>query len=214
MHSRQSNSSLQTKKKRVDPLASDLTPQQHRFVREYLVDLNQTKAARRAGYSYDNARDQGYDLMKLPKIREAIRLEQEKLQDKFGITPERVIQELCKIAFANIQDYIVLDEDGNAVIDLAAIDADKSAALDVSFEITKGKSKTVSTKIRFLDKGQALEKVGKHLGMFSDKVDHKVTLTLEQLVEASMDPKVIDQPRPLQIEGPQVQVNQQVDAGE
>lgn len=166
--------------------------------------MNQTKAARRAGYSITNASNSASDLMKLPKIREAISIEQDKLKDKFGITPERIIQELSKIALANIQDYMSLDEDGVAVIDLAAIDQDKASALDVSFEITKGRGKTVSTKIKLLDKQAALIQIGKHLGMFSERVDHKVSLTLEQLVAASMEPQIIEQPKPIQIEHSEV----------
>lgn len=178
----------------------NLTPQQHRFVREYLVDMNQTKAARRAGYSPTSAAGIASELMKQPKIKEAIAIEQDKLKDKFGITPERIIQELSKIAFANIQDFMCLDEDGVAVIDLAAIDQDKASALDVSFEITKGRGKTVSTKIKLLDKQAALLQIGKHLGMFADKVDHKVSLTLEQLVAQSMEPLQVEQPKPVAIE--------------
>lgn len=162
--------------------------------------MNQTKAARRAGYSLTSAGNTASELMKQPKIKEAISIEQDKLKDKFGITPERILQELSKIAFANIQDFMCLDEDGVAVIDLAAIDQDKASALDVSFEITKGRGKTVSTKIKLLDKQAALLQIGKHLGMFADKVDHKVSLTLEQLVAESMEPVKIEQPKPVLIE--------------
>ncbi len=71
-----------------------LNPKQKRFVEEYLIDLNATQAAIRAGYSKKTAGIQGFDLLKNPKVQGAIAKAQEKLSKRVSVTQEEVIEGL------------------------------------------------------------------------------------------------------------------------
>lgn len=84
-----------------------LNEKQKRFVLEYLIDLNATQAAIRAGYSKKTAYSMGQENLKKPEIQKAIQAKQNKLQNKLEITQERVLQELAQIAFAKASDQPV-----------------------------------------------------------------------------------------------------------
>jgi len=76
-----------------------MTPKQERFVEEYLVDLNATQAAIRAGYSEQTARVIGHENLTKPDIQKAITAAREKQQRRVEITADRVLEEYAKIAF-------------------------------------------------------------------------------------------------------------------
>ena len=82
-----------------------LTPKQQRFCDEYLIDLNATQAAIRAGYSEKTAYRTGADNLRKPQIEEYIAKRQKELSRSTEITQERVIKELALIAFSNNADY-------------------------------------------------------------------------------------------------------------
>lgn len=77
-----------------------LTPKQSRFIEEYMVDLNATQAAIRAGYSKKTAAAIGAENLTKPKIAAEIEKRQAAISEKLEITQETVAQELGKIAFA------------------------------------------------------------------------------------------------------------------
>jgi hypothetical protein len=79
-----------------------LNDKQQRFVQEYVVDLNTTKAAKRAGYAHASAHSQGHDLLKKPNVAKAIQQAQAKLSRKTEINAETVIAEIAKLAFAKV----------------------------------------------------------------------------------------------------------------
>lgn len=142
-----------------------LTPKQERFCEEYLVDLNATQAAIRAGYSEDSARQIASDLLAKHDIQDKISELRKILSEQTGITVQRVLNELAKVGFSNIQDFI---EPGNTFKDATKIDADKAAALEsIKVIVTEweGGTKT-STQFKLYDKISALEKLGRHLGIF------------------------------------------------
>lgn len=173
-----------------------LTPQQLRFVREYLFDMNATNAAKRAGYSIKTAAQSACRLMNDSRIRLAIQEAQEALGKKHGITAERILEEMSKIGFSNILDYVSQDENGDTIIDLKSLDRDAAAALtELSVETTQGKSTVKKVKVKPYDKMAALIQMGKHIGMFKEQVEHSGKLTLEELVKSSMkeDKKTNDQ---------------------
>lgn len=179
---------------------NDLTPQQQRFVEEYLIDnSSQTKAAIRAGYSIPSATVSASRLMKDPRVRAAIEEGQAERAKRMGITQDRVLQELMLIAFGNPKDALSKDEDGKITINLDNLTREYAAALgEVTVQIEEGKNKTKRTKftaVKPSDRLVALEKLGKHLGMFVEKVEHTGVLSLEQLVTESMqEDKSIDLP--------------------
>lgn len=87
-------------------VAEGLEPRQQRFVDEYLIDLNGTQAAIRAGYSSRTASEQSYDLLRRPHIAAAIAAGQAALQDRTQVTAARVVQEIALIALADPRELI------------------------------------------------------------------------------------------------------------
>ena len=83
-----------------------LTEKQQRFVEEYLVDLNATQAAIRAGYSVKTADVQGSRMLRNVKVQSAIGEAMALRSRRTGINQDRVVLELAKIAFVNITDIV------------------------------------------------------------------------------------------------------------
>lgn len=155
---------------------AELNEKQKRFVGEYLIDLNATQAAIRAGYSAKTAHVQGSRLLSDARIAAEIAKRQTKVADKLEITAERVIRELALIGFANMLDYI-RPQDGGAIVDLSTMTRDQAAALgevttEVYMEGAGDEAVPVKrTKIKLLDKRAALVDLGKHLGLFNQPMD-------------------------------------------
>jgi phage terminase small subunit len=143
---------------------ANLTPNQERFVQEYLVDLNGTQAAIRAGYAAGSASVTASRLLANAKIAEAIAAGQGAREKRTGVTADRVVAELAKMAFVDLA--AAYDDNGN-LLKPSDMPADVKAALaGVDF------AKTGDRIARFAAKERALELLGKHLGMFRDKVEH------------------------------------------
>ena len=76
---------------------SELTPKQRRFVDEYLIDLNATQAAIRAGYSNRRGRQQGSRLLKYSHVAEAVRAGQQMLAERAQVSAESVLEKLADL---------------------------------------------------------------------------------------------------------------------
>ncbi|MFH1954870.1 MAG: terminase small subunit [Pseudomonadota bacterium] len=154
-------------------LQKKLTPKQARFVQEYLIDLNATRSAIRAGYSKKTAQQMGAENLSKPVIAAAIAESRSKLAEKTEITQKRVIEEYAKPAFLDPRKFY--DDDGN-LIPVHQLPAEVAAALtgmDVSTFVNKDNGTvTTVTKFKFADKKAALDSLAKHLGMFMDRVKH------------------------------------------
>lgn len=160
---------------------TELTAKQQRFVDEYLIDLNATQAAIRAGYSKKTAGQIGDENLKKPEIASAVKKAMEKREKRTEITQDRVLQEYAKLAFLDPRRFY--DEDGN-LIPVHKLDGDVAAALagmDVAEINVEGVQVGQTKKIKFSDKKAALDSVARHLGMFTDKseVEHKGKLEHE-----------------------------------
>jgi phage terminase small subunit len=169
-----------SKAKLVGVLA-ELTPLQIRFVEEYIADPSSaTRAALRAGYSESEAASYSSKLLKNPKIKAAIEDVKKQSAQRIGVTQDRILTELAKIAFGNVGDVVNQD--------LSNLTRDQLASLAAELTVNEvdGRVKYKSVKIKNLDKVQALIQLGKHLGMFKEKVEVSGSLSLEQLVEESM----------------------------
>lgn len=148
-----------------------LTKKQKMFCDEYLIDLNATQAAIRAGYSSESAKEIGSENLTKPNIRAYIDKEIAERSKRTGINQDRVIRELARIAFIKADD----------VININTANVKENANQDDLAVIQSVKVKTVPTKngkgiereIKLADKLKALELLGKHLGMFTDKVEVK-----------------------------------------
>ncbi|ACL77587.1 terminase small subunit [Ruminiclostridium cellulolyticum] len=149
-----------------------LTAKQEMFIQEYLIDLNATQAAIRAGYSTKTANEIGAENLTKPSIRTRIDEALAERSRRLGISQDRVVNELAKIAFVNPADVMDFD---NATVSSTAKKDDTAAILSVkvkkSFSDT---GETTEREVRMNDKVKSLELLGKHLGMFKDKVEISV----------------------------------------
>lgn len=136
-----------------------LTEKQKRFVAEYLVDLNATAAAKRAGYKDPNI---GRQLITKNNVSAEIAKKREKLQSKLEITQETVLQELAAIAFANGTDFVTVT--GAGLLDVKPTSQVSKEKLPAIAGIKYGQN---GIEIKLHDKVRALELLGKHLGVFA-----------------------------------------------
>lgn len=134
---------------------ANLTPKQQRFVEEYLIDLNATQAAIRAGYSEKTARDIGCENLAKPNIAKAIEEAQSKLSERTGITQEYVLSNIQKVIERCMQQEAVQARDGSPLL-------------------IEGPDGDLACLFEFKENGalKGLELLGKHLGMFKDKIEH------------------------------------------
>lgn len=145
-----------------------LTDKQKRFCEEYLIDLNATQAAIRAGYK--NA-DIGRRLVTKSHVSEYIEKLLKERSKRTEITADRVLAELAAIAFSDRTDIAKI-EDGGIVTFTPTDQLDKDAKKTIS-GIENGK---YGTKVTTYDKVKALELIGKHLGMFTSGADNSAAL--------------------------------------
>ncbi len=162
-----------------------MTPKQQRFVEEYLVDLNATQAAIRAGYSAKTAGQIGDENLKKHEIKEAIQARRKELSEKVEITQERVLKEYARLAFL---DPRKLFDNTGAPLPIQDLDDDTAAAI-IGLDVVQVGNAEVGVgdvlKYKLADKKGALDSVARHLGMFNDKLDVKVTDALaERLARA------------------------------
>ncbi|WP_368649647.1 terminase small subunit [Brucella intermedia] len=165
-----------------------LTPKQERFVAEYLIDLNATQAAIRAGYSEKTAQQQGSRLLLNVVVQEAIAKGREKTAEKLEITKERIVEELAKIGFSNMLDYMRAGTDGDPYLDFSNLTREQAAALaEVTVEDFKdgrGEDARDVRRIKFKlhDKKGALVDMAKMLGFMIEKHEHsgEISLTVSQ----------------------------------
>lgn len=146
-----------------------MTAKQKRFVDEYLIDLNATQAAIRAGYSPDSAQQIGTENLSKPVIRACIDKAMAERSKRTGVSADRVVLELAKIAFLQADTLI---DTRDATVRSSASEEDRACIASVKVKRSVGENvDTEEREIRFYDKLKALELLGKHLGMFADKVN-------------------------------------------
>lgn len=152
-----------------------LNPKQQRFCEEYVVDLNGTKAAIRAGYSQRSAAVQSARLLIKDNIKTKIDELKSKKSQKVQITAELVLGELLKLATADLS--LAYDEHGNLKPIKDIPEAVRKCISSVeSFEEYQGAGKDrlyigETKKIKFWDKTKSLDLLGRHLALFTDNID-------------------------------------------
>ena len=156
-------------------MARKLTIKQERFCQEYIVLKNATKAAIKAGYSKRTAHSIGFENLKKPEIKKRIDQITKKTTDKLGITRERVLAEMAKLAFSNVKDLTHEDGSLKSIHELSddAAASISSIEVDSLFKIAEGgkgkpKLKTGTTnKIKLWSKDKSLHMLGEHLGILN-----------------------------------------------
>ena len=153
-----------------------MTKKQQLFCEEYLIDLNATQAAIRAGYKPESAGSVGSENLKKPEIRARIDKAMAERSKRTGVNADRVVRELARVAFVNASD--VIDMNKATVLNDASRD-DMAAIASVKVKVIPGEDGDgVEREIRLADKLKALELCGKHLGMFKDSPDSAAPVTV------------------------------------
>ena len=166
-------------------MAKKLTKKQQLFVDEYLIDLNATQAAIRAGYSVDTAAAIGCENLTKPNIQQAIAERMAERSKRTGVNQDRVVLELAKIAFVKMTDIV----DSNGKIKDTATDDDLSCIESVKYKRSDTDTGySVEREVKISPKLKALELLGKHLGMWNDKIDLNVTQPI--VITGPKSPKV------------------------
>ena len=148
-----------------------LRGKQQRFVEEYLIDLNATQAAIRAGYSEKTAKEIGSENLTKPNIAKAIQEAQSKRTEETQIDSAYVLKRLVEIDQMDVLD--IMDDDGNVkpLRDWPKIWRQYISNIEtISIDDGEGWLK----KIKWPDKVKNLELLGKHVsvGAFKDKIEH------------------------------------------
>jgi phage terminase small subunit len=163
-----------------------LTLKQQMFVKEYLVDLNGTQAAIRAGYSEKTANEIASENLAKPSIVEAVEEAMNKRAEKTGITAERVLNEIAKMAFLDPRK--LFDSDGKP-LHITALDDDTAASIAGLDVVTMGSQEAgfgEVMKIKLADKAKNLELLGRHLKLFTDKQEITGKDGGAQIIDVSM----------------------------
>lgn len=162
-----------------------LTAKQQMFVKEYLRDLNATQAAVRAGYSKKTSNRIGPELLGKTWISDAIQAQMDKRADKIEVNADKVLEEICRLAFADVRK--IFDEHGR-LLPVHSLPSEISSSISSVKVVTQRIPGTDPVEvehvaeIKFWDKKGSLELLGKHLKLFTDKVEHSGKVTLEDLV--------------------------------
>lgn len=165
-------------------MARKLTKKQKMFVEEYLVDLNATQAAIRAGYSEKTARQIGCDNLTKPNIQEEISKRINDKKEKLEISQNKIIMEYAKIAFADMKDFVQFDENGVRIRNDSEVDGRVISEVS-EVETNYGETIRRTKKIKLHDKMKALEMLGRYLAIFDLEQD-KYKLR-EREVEARLE---------------------------
>lgn len=163
-----------------------LTDKEQRFVQEFLVDLNRTKAAERAGYSDKSARQIGSELMAKPHVQDAVEQALAARSARTQVSADRVIRELAKVGFVNMKDLATWEDGRPALRDSGDIAEEDAAAIkSFSYSSSSGETNSESFSFQTHDKVRALELLGKHLKLFVDRVEHDITVGLAEKLESA-----------------------------
>ncbi len=147
------------------------------FAREYVKDLNGKRAAIAVGYSAKTADRAASRLLSNVEVRALLAKLTKKHADKLDLSAEKVLSELSSIGFSNMLDYIKTTEEGSAYVDLSSLTQEQAAAIqEVTVdEYVEGKGKHARkvkrTRLKLVDKIRSLELLGKHLKLFTERIE-------------------------------------------
>ena len=151
------------------------------FADEYLIDRNATRAYKAAYPKVKNdntAAVSANRLLRNDNVAEYIEERMAERAKRTEVTQDDVVKELAKIGFAQITDYIAVNNYGRVIIKpTAELEENKVGA------IAGIKESSYGIEIKMNDKVKALELLGRHLGMFTDKQEIKAKVSIEDYLE-------------------------------
>ena len=160
-----------------------MTPKQKRFVDEYLIDLNATEAALRAGYSKRTAYSIGNENLKKPEIQKAIHQQMKDREKRTEITQDKVLREFAHIAFDDIRNYLEFWTDENGKLQVELKSSEEIDTRNISeIQLDNGK-----LKFKLYPKDNALTQLGRHLGLFNDKLSFDGAININMKVKVVGD---------------------------
>ena len=163
-------------------VAKQLTPKQARFVDEYLVDLDATNAARRAGYAPTHAKRVAWGLLRKPHVERAVAAAQAKRAKRLQLESDDVLRKLADLAYTDLRELVTWDAGGVRLIDSAKLSDAASAAVCKVRETKHG------LEVEREPRTQALKLLGMHLGLFEKKVKVEAAVTdLTRDIESMTD---------------------------
>lgn len=169
---------------------TSLTAKQRFFVEEYLVDLNATQAAIRAGYSKKTARFIGCENLTKPNIAAAIAKKKAERSARVQLDADRVLYQLKAIATSDIRDYLSYGPKGVTLKDSRGLTNEQSAAIEEVTETVGSKGRS-TVRCKLYDKLKALDMAMKHLGSyaaekrensFTDEADAAIHEAIQNIV--------------------------------
>jgi phage terminase small subunit len=160
-----------------------LNPKQQRFVAEYLIDLNATQAAIRAGYSKKTAEQQGNRLLGKAQIQAAVSAGKQRQLTHADLSAVRVLEELRRLAFSDVRELFTEQGDLKPLRDLTPEQSAAIASVEVLIKNAKagdGQTDTIH-KIRLWDKSKTLDTLAKHFNLLTEQVQHAGTVDFRWL---------------------------------
>ena len=148
--------------------AGKLTPRQARFVEEYLIDLNATQAAVRAGYSKKTAQEQSSRLLSKVKVRAYIAELMAPAVEAAALSVERVLKEMTRLAFYDMTAVLEVTDGKIKLRDPTSLPEDLRHAIVGIKPVEVGDG--LQYECKFADKQKALDSLARHLQMFKDMV--------------------------------------------
>ena len=189
-------------------MAAHPNPKREAFCQQYLIDCNASQAAIRAGYAKKNARRIGWDIIQDPLVEARISELIAERNAAIGVSAERVVIELARIAFASIAPFVPRDEKGERHININDASDEELIALgeyrtesiervvdheptededkdETSGKPTPAKDKIIVTKkaIKMWDKNKALHDLAEHTGVFRESDERKANALATALDE-------------------------------
>ncbi|HUB97196.1 MAG TPA: terminase small subunit [Stellaceae bacterium] len=142
-----------------------MTPRRARFVDEYVILLDATAAAARAGFSAKNARRYAAQLLRHPDITAAIEQRTHARERQLVIDADRVVRELMRVAFSDIRRFADWKDGALTLAPRETLAPDDTAAIA---QLSTGGAGQ-GARIRLHDKKRALRALARHVGLFSGR---------------------------------------------
>jgi len=164
-----------------------MNPKRERFVDEYLVDLNATQAAIRAGYSPKCAEVQGTRLLRDARVKAAVRIGKGEALERVNLKADRVLRELARVGFSDVRH---LFKDDGTVIPLRELPPAVSASIASVEVVLKNAAAGDGVvdrvlKIKLWDKNRALNDLARHFALLVDRVEVSGDVTLTAKIAAA-----------------------------
>lgn len=168
-----------------------LTPKQQRFVEEYLIDLNATQAAIRAGSTAKRAEQAGYEFLRNPDVKAVIDAALKERSERAEITADRVLKEIAAMAFYDPAEFIAasreLDhgEDCREGEGIISMNGKRYAVVGITSPVDImalpekvrraivgwGWDRNQNFTLKLADKSKALDQLARHLSLYNDKLE-------------------------------------------